>query len=352
MQLDALLYRVARSLREAIIMTQWPFDTAFMQFLADHRSPLLTRLFLAASFVGEAEGYILIVTLIYVMLDKTLAVRLAVLALLTMCLNHVLKIVIKNPRPFIREGTYLKKWAVSNNYAKALAMEYSTPSGHAMTGAAFYSYLYAAVENRFVRVVAVAAILLTGISRPYLGVHYPGDILIGWVLGLSVGLVAIKFADEISARWSALEYKYQAGIVVASSLILWLATIAINGWRIDSQPRAFLGYAGFLTGIVLGRPFELSRVDFDPKSCSPLAKVLRFAITASMVLGSLLILDKLFGAIADDYSVFGYMLQYVRYIIAAIVNIFVAPLFFTRIGLAEPNPDGRAGASSDLNLAV
>ncbi len=333
-------------------MTQWTFDIAFMQFLVDHRGLLLTKLFLVASFVGEPEGYILIVTLIYVMFDKILAVRLGVLVLLTMCLNHVLKIVIKNPRPFVREGTYFKKWAVSNNYAKGLAMEYSTPSGHAMAGAAFYSYLYAAVENRFVRVVAVAAILLTGISRPYLGVHYPGDILIGWVLGLSVGLVAIKFADEISDRWNALAYKYQAGIVVTSSLFLWLFTIAINGWRIDSQPRAFLGYAGFLTGIVFGRPIELSTLDFDPKSCSPLAKVLRFAITAGMVLGSLLVLEKLFGAIADDYSVLGYVLQYVRYAVAGIVNIFVAPLFFTRIGLAETNADGRAGAPSDLHLAV
>ena len=316
-------------------MAQLTFNMAVMQFLVDHRNVLLTKLFLLASFAGQVEGYILIVTLIYVMFDKTLAVRLAVLLLLTMCLNHVLKITIKNPRPFVHEGTYLQKWAVSTENAKAIATEYSTPSGHAMAGSAFYSYLYAFVENPVVRVIAVLAILATGFSRPYLGVHYPGDILIGWVIGLLVALVAIKRADEISEGWDKLSYKYQVAIVVASSLILWLATIAINGWRIDGQPRAFLGYAGFLTGIVIGRPIELSTVNFDPRSSKPLAKMLRFALSVAMVLVSLVLLDKVFGAIADDFSVLGYLLQYIRYVIAGVINIFVAPLFFTKLGLAE-----------------
>ena len=316
-------------------MAQLTFNMAVMQFLVDHRNVLLTKFFLLASFAGQVDGYILIVTLIYVMLDKTLAVRLAVLLLMTMCLNHVLKIILKNPRPFIHEGTYLQKWAVSTENAKALATEYSTPSGHAMAGSAFYSYLYAFVENPFVRVIAVLAILATGFSRPYLGVHYPGDILIGWVIGLLVALVAIKRADKITDGWNKLSYKYQVAIAVASSMVLWLATIAINGWRIDGQPRAFLGYAGFLTGILIGRPIELSAVNFDPRSSTQLAKMLRFIISVAMVLVSLVLLDKVFRAIADDFSVLGYLLQYIRYVIAGVINIFVAPLFFTKLGLAE-----------------
>jgi len=333
-------------------MAQWTFNIAVMQFLADHRNFLLTKFFLLASFVGEVEGYILVVTLIYVAFDKRLAVRLSVLVLLTMCLNHVLKIIIKNPRPFIHEGTYLQKWAVSTDNAKALATEYSTPSGHAMAGSAFYSYLGASFGNRFIRAIAVIAILLTGLSRPYLGVHYPGDILIGWLIGLPVALVAIKRVDKITDGWKKLSYGQQVGIVVASSLILWLATIAINGWRIDGQPRAFLGYAGFLTGIVIGRPIELSIVDFDPRSSTPPAKVLRFAITVTMVLVSLILLDKVFRAIAFDFSVLGYMLQYVRYIIAGVVNIFVAPLLFTKIRFAEKNTVRPAEAAALLHSAL
>jgi len=325
-------------------------DIAFMQYLADHLTALLTKMFLFASFWGETNAYILVVALIYVMFDKGLAVRLSVVVLLTMCLNHVLKIIIKNPRPFIRENTYLQKWAVSTENAKELAMEFSTPSGHAMGGSAFYSYLYASVQNRFVKVIAVVAILLTGLSRPYLGVHYPGDILIGWTIGLLIGLVAIKYTDQISDGWNKLSYGKRAAIAVAGSLILWLGTIAINGWLIDSQPRQFLGYEGFLTGIVLGYPLELRVVDFDPKSFGPLKKLLRFAITMAVAVASLGLLKEIFSAIAVDYSIFGYLLQYVRYAVAGVVSIFVAPLFFTKVGLAETYPVKRADSSA-LRLA-
>jgi hypothetical protein len=67
---------------------------ALIQFLADHRNVFLTKFFLVASFIGDVEGYILIITLIYVIWDKQLAIRLSILVLLTMSLNHLLKIII------------------------------------------------------------------------------------------------------------------------------------------------------------------------------------------------------------------------------------------------------------------
>jgi uncharacterized membrane protein len=82
-----------------------PFNMALMEFLAAHRTAFLTHLFLAATFLGDTGGYILIVTLIYVAWNKRLAVRLSVLVLLASSLNVVLKLIVKNPRPFVREGT-------------------------------------------------------------------------------------------------------------------------------------------------------------------------------------------------------------------------------------------------------
>jgi membrane-associated phospholipid phosphatase len=321
-------------------MASLPFSITLIRFLAAHRTAFLTRVFLFSTFVGTVDGYILIVILIYVMYDKRLAVRLSVLLLLTMSLNHVLKIIIKNPRPFIREGTYAKQWAVSAEDAKELATEYSTPSGHAMAGSAFYSYLYALVENRSVRVVAIIAILMTGLSRPYLGVHYLEDILIGWVIGLAVALAFLKYADAFVEKWDQVSYRYQVTIVVGSSLALWLLTIMINGWRIDGQPRAFLGYAGFLTGLVIGLPFELRTLNFDPRSSGVTAKILRYFISVGMVILTLLLLGRVFATMSDNFSMPGYLLQYIRYTVAGAVSIYLAPLLFTKMRLAETYPIG------------
>jgi len=311
------------------------FSQALIQFLADHRSTPLTEFFLLMSFLGDVYGYILIVTLVYVMFDKTQGVRLSILVLLAMCLNHVLKIIIKNPRPFIREGTYLRKWAISPDAARELATEYSTPSGHAMAGGAFYSYVYLYVQNRYVRPAAIAMLVLTGLSRPYLGVHYLEDIISGWPIGILVGVIAVNQADSIADRWSRLSYRSQILVAVGFSLILWVVTVAINGWRIDGQPRAFLGYAGFLTGIVIGEPLELARVNFDPRSSGLTAKLTRYLLSLALVIGTVELLGLAAHKTAGDFSIAGYLFQYVRYTAAGLVNIFVAPLIFTAIGLAS-----------------
>ncbi|HMD77996.1 MAG TPA: phosphatase PAP2 family protein [Terracidiphilus sp.] len=321
-------------------MSPLPFNLALVQFLAGHRTVLLTSFFHAATFFGDSSGYLLVATLIYVAWNKQLAIRLSVLVLLTSSLNGILKLIVKNPRPFIREGTYLSKWAVSPQKAAALATEYSTPSGHAMSSSAFYSYLYACAGNRCVRVIAVLAIVLIGVSRPYLGVHYAEDVLIGWAIGLSAALLWIRHDQAVCAAWSRLSYARQIGAAVAASLALWLLTVAVNGWRAAGQPREVLISAGFLTGIVIARPLELRMVNFDPRSSNAAAKTLRYIFSIAMVTGTLLFLDKALAMIPGNFAMLGYMLQYVRYAAAGIVSIFLAPLLFTRIGLAETMPPG------------
>jgi hypothetical protein len=86
-------------------MAELPFSIDLLRFLADTRTELLTEVFQFFTLLGEVEGYVLLVTLIYVTYDKKLAYRLSVLTLVTMSLNHLLKTIIMNPRPFIAEGT-------------------------------------------------------------------------------------------------------------------------------------------------------------------------------------------------------------------------------------------------------
>jgi membrane-associated phospholipid phosphatase len=311
------------------------FDIELIRFLADHRTDLLTSLFQFFTFLGQTDGYILIVSLVYVAFDKRLAYRLAVLVLATMSLNHLLKMIIENPRPFVAEGTYREKWAVPESSAAFLATEYSTPSGHAMAGSAFYAYLYASVKSRPVRSLCIALILLTGLSRPYLGVHYLEDVLLGWVLGTAIAILCARYAAQLGRFWRGFSLAGQAAIVAAASFLLWLATRALGGSGPEGEPLAFIGYVGFLMGVVVAHPLELQTIDFDPRSGSAASKALRFVLGVGMVIGALVLLDPLFAALADDYSVPGYLLRYLRYTAAGFAGIYLAPLLFVKLGLAE-----------------
>jgi len=311
------------------------FNMTILEWLADHRVEWLTSLARGASYMGEVEGYILICTFIYAAFDKTLAVRLTLLVSLTMSFNHLLKILIKNPRPFVRGGDYLQRWSVPPDYARDLAVEYSTPSGHAMAGASFYTFLYSAVDSRYVRIGAVTAALCLGICRPYLGVHYLEDILLGWAIGLCIGEFALRSQKRIAKAWQTLEYDWQIAIAVIASVAFWAGTVAINGWRIDSQPRAFMGYAGTITGIIIARPLELQLIDFDPRSGLVLLKIGRYLISVLLVVLTLKTLGVIFTHIAGNYTLTGYLLQYSRYCAVSVVGLFVAPWVFTRCGLAN-----------------
>jgi undecaprenyl-diphosphatase len=99
-------------------------------------------------------------------------------------LNNVLKLVFARPRPAIVPHLHE-------------VMSPSFPSGHAMTSAAVYLTLGALLmhisKGRLTKIycmtIAMLATLLIGSTRVYLGVHYPTDVLAGWLIGMSWALM-------------------------------------------------------------------------------------------------------------------------------------------------------------------
>src|SRR4030095_11858222 len=186
---------------------------------------------------------------------------------------------------------------------------------------AFYAYLFATIRNPVVRGGAVVATLLTGLSRPYLGVHFLEDIIFGWALGLCVALMALTYEGSLERWWRQMSPAQQVVICVVASVVLWTMTIALNGGRIDDQPRAFLAYAGLVTGILVARPLELRGVAFDPATSSWRVKLARYVLGVMLILTTLIGL-KLAFATVERMSWFGFVLQYVRYVAAGIVTIY------------------------------
>ena len=88
-----------------------------------------------------------------------------------------------------------------------LPHSYSFPSGHAMFGFCFFMALAALLSPRIERepvrtavwIFAVTASFLIGLSRVYLGVHYPSDVVAGWGAGF-VWVVIVAFGDRVAHR--------------------------------------------------------------------------------------------------------------------------------------------------------
>ena len=115
----------------------------------------------------------------------------ALLALLlgALCTNVVLKNLVQRPRPYTAvEGLVPLLTSGDPN---------SFPSGH--TCAAFAAGLAWAgtCSARWARVAAVVSAVCMGLSRLYVGVHYPSDVLAGALVGSLAALAALALAR----RW-------------------------------------------------------------------------------------------------------------------------------------------------------
>lgn len=83
---------------------------------------------------------------------------------------------------------------------------FSFPSGHASLSMVAYGILAVLVSRtylsrltrRAVFVLVVALVFLIGVSRVWLGVHYPSDVIAGWVAGATVVLVYASFTRGVS----------------------------------------------------------------------------------------------------------------------------------------------------------
>ena len=111
----------------------------------------------------------------------------AVLGPIAIALNYVIKVVVRRPRPVL-EGLPPLGGAPSS---------LSFPSAHATS-----SFAVATAMTRVEPIAALAFLLAAALAlgRPYLGMHYPSDVLAGALLGVALGLIVPLFAMRLSAR--------------------------------------------------------------------------------------------------------------------------------------------------------
>lgn len=160
------------------------WDNAILEWYAAHRTPLLTELAFVLATLGGVP-FLPLFTVVLALVMLRFGSRAHVLFLLlsvggATLLNLIAKLFFQRPRP--------------GGVSVLLEPGYSFPSGHAMANAAFglaLAFIFWRTRGgKWVALGGVAWAVLVAVSRNYLGVHYPTDVLVGfltstaWVTGL------------------------------------------------------------------------------------------------------------------------------------------------------------------------
>jgi membrane-associated phospholipid phosphatase len=208
-----------------------------IRFLSQFRGPWVNAFFLAFSGIGSTVGYIVLFCILWWGVSWKLGAKLYAALVLSVYLNAVIKDWVAQPRPF--------------DYAEVESVtrpeDYGFPSGHAQHAALVWSLLAAHFRKRWLTVFAAAAAFLIGYSRVHLGVHFPTDVLGGWLLG---GVLAVAYL-----RWSAPSIEWASRLSFGRQMLLSLsfpmALTFLHGTR--NTAMALGGLAGALSGLVLAR---------------------------------------------------------------------------------------------------
>ena len=160
---------------------------AYNLFVEKLRSPNLNKvMLLVATLSNTPVTVIFIIVLLILIKDKKIALTIPTNLLLITIINQILKLIIQRPRPI--------------GYRLIEIGEYSFPSGHAMTSMALYGFLiylsYKLIKNKNLKIFFITAciliIIIIGISRIYLGVHYCSDVLAGWSISIIYLIIYIN----------------------------------------------------------------------------------------------------------------------------------------------------------------
>jgi hypothetical protein len=255
------------------------------------------------TFLGDEKFALLIVPLLYWALDKALARRLALLVLGSAYVNTVLKAVFAVPRPSAAAVRVVDQ-----------AEGYSFPSGHAQTTTTVWGYLGTQVRKGWFWIAAIVVILLVGLSRVYLGVHYPQDVIAGTI----IGLVLVVIYNWLSPYAGRIRLSFPVKLALAFAIPLILLALHAETDTGSSM--------GTLLGLGVGVTLEGQWVRFS--SAGPWVKRL-----TRFVAGLIVLLGLYFGlkAVLPE----GLLFRTARYALIGLWASLGAPWMFLKLRLAQ-----------------
>ena len=296
-----------------------PWGTEVIVWFQSYSTPFLDSIFKFFTQLGYTEFYVFILPVLFWCIHKRLGAAVGYLAMLSAWTNDTVKYLWSIPRP-----------SDPRIHVPLPETSPSFPSGHSQNAVAVWGYLAYRVRHWAFTVLAVVIIVGISLSRIVLGVHFPEDVIGGWLIGLVLLGLFIAFAPRVG-RWAERQtMAVQLVAAVGAPLVLIFVHPADTAGLYPAEgsitPMAAL--IGLGVGLVMEEAWVRFRVDGE--WWRRLVRLLvGLALVAVFYLGPSLILP--------DEMAYGLevVIRFVRYALLGWAVAFLAPWLFVKLRLAE-----------------
>ena len=291
-----------------------------LYFLESIRIPGLNEFMLLITRLGEETAFLVLALVIFWCVDKYQGYYVLGVGMLGNLANQFLKIACRVPRPWVRDPEF----TVLGN-AKEAATGYSFPSGHTQTAVGTFGCIATATRRRWVRILCIAVAVTVGISRMYLGVHYPSDVLVGGGMALVMVLLLRPMMTEKGRK--SIPWIFGSLIVLSGAFLMYVSIYPfpadLDAHNYESALKNSYTFLGTNAGVLAVYLADEKKLNFRTKA-------VWWAQILKAVLGLALVLAVKEGLRAPLEALFAGHLaaRAVRYFLIVVVAGIVWPLSF------------------------
>ena len=292
------------------------WEPVFMQWLQSIAGNIGVKLASFFTLFGEELVLIAVLGFIYWCYDKELGKTLGQIIVVGLVWNPMLKNVVLRRRPYFdNPGVKCLRPVVSDADIYDIgAQGFSFPSGHSTNAAIVYGSLPVYKRKKILWGIAVSLTFLIGLSRVVVGVHYPTDVLVGWIMGILIIILLHWLQKKVKRRWMM-------------NMIIFLISAA---GVLYCNTEDYFSALGIMAGFYLTIEFEERHVNFENTN-----KVWKCIVR---ILGGFLIylclnflLKSLINMILDGAGVFDDIARIMRYFVVTFVVMGVYPMLFKKL---------------------
>lgn len=227
------------------------------------RNPALDTLMLLITRLGEETAFLVAALIVFWCVDKRKGYYLMAVGFIGTMLNQFFKLLFAVPRPWVLDPNFTIVEA-----AREAASGYSFPSGHSTSAVGTFGCLAVIAENRGLRRLWIAIAVLVPISRMYLGVHTPEDV----IAGAAIALLFVYMLRPMVMLRKEQGMKDVIGMMLVMALGL-LAYVEFRQFPEDMDPHNLQSglknaytMLGCLTGVAVVYAAEKKYVNFETKA--------------------------------------------------------------------------------------